>query len=397
MKIYNTLSNKIEDLKPLKNKEIKIYVCGITPYDTTHLGHAFTYLFFDTLIRYLKFNSYKVNYTQNVTDIDDDILRRAKEEKKDWKELGNFWTERFLDDLKFLNITSPKNYVKATDSISQIIEIIQDLIEKGLAYQKGGNVLDRKVANSVYFDVRKFNGYGKLSKYSKPEMIKLSKERGGNPNDPNKKDPLDFVLWQKSKSDEPFWESPWGKGRPGWHIECSAMIYKYLGQQIDIHGGGQDLVFPHHESEIAQSESFTMNVPFVRYWMHVAMVRYKGEKMSKSLGNLVMVSDLSKKYSSNVIRFLLLSHHYRNTWELKDFELEKVKEKVIRIERALSLSKKSKIQNKEYLKKFTSFLDEDFDTPKALDFIYKKSQELKKNQKEEIETLRLIWEMLGFN
>lgn len=397
MRLYNTLSNKIEDLKPLKDKEIKIYVCGITPYDTTHLGHAFTYLFFDTLIRYLKFNSYKVNYTQNVTDIDDDILRRAKEEKKDWKELGNFWTERFLDDLKFLNITPPENYVKATDSITQIIEIVQFLFDRKFAYQKGGNVLDRKVANSVYFDVRKFNGYGKLSKYSKLEMIRLSKERGGNPNDPNKKDPLDFILWQKSKSNEPFWESPWGKGRPGWHIECSAMIYKYLGEQIDIHGGGQDLVFPHHESEIAQSESFTMKVPFVKYWMHVAMVRYKGEKMSKSLGNLVMVSDLSKKYSSNVIRFLLLSHHYRSTWELKDFELEKVKEKVIRIERALSLSKKSKICNEEYLQKFTSFLDEDFNTPDALNFIYKTSQELKNNQKEEIETVRFIWEMLGFS
>lgn len=387
MKLFNTLSGKIEEFKPLKDGEVKIYVCGITPYDTTHLGHAFTYLFFDTLIRYLKFNNYKVKYTQNVTDIDDDILRKAKEEKKDWKELGNFWTKRFLQDLKFLNIELPTNYVKATNSIDQIIKIVQELKSKNLAYEKDGN---------VYFEVSKFKDYGKLSKYKRTEMIKLSKERGADPNDPNKKDPLDFILWQKSKNDEPFWVSPWGEGRPGWHIECSAMIYKYLGKRIDIHGGGEDLAFPHHESEIAQSESFTREKPFVRYWMHISMVMYLGEKMSKSLGNLVMVSDLSKKYSSNTIRFLLLSHHYRVPWEFKTSEIEEINGKVKIIEKTLSLEKHAKPEDNDYFKKFTSMMNDDLNTPRVLDFIYQTCKKIKQKNAKEIKTLKFVWKTLGF-
>ena len=290
MKLYNTLSRSKENFKSLMPNKITMYVCGVTPYDTTHIGHAFTYTAFDVLYRFLKFQNYEINYTQNVTDIDDDILKRAKKVNQNWKELGEFWTNKYVNDMHALNNVKPTHYVKATETISTIIEIIEKLIADEFAYEKNGN---------VYFDVKKDKDYGKLSKYNRIQMLQLSKERGANPDDPDKKDPLDFILWQRSKNDEPFWESPWSKGRPGWHIECSSMAYKYLDKKIDIHGGGSDLRFPHHESEIAQSEAFTGQKPFSQFWLHTGTVMYEGEKMSKSLGNLVLVSDLLKKYSSN--------------------------------------------------------------------------------------------------
>ncbi len=369
MVIYNSLSLKKELLSPLYPKKILMYVCGITPYDTTHLGHAFTYVFFDVVFRYLTVKGYSVFYTQNVTDIDDDILKRAREEGKNWREFGNFWTKKFLVDLKALNVIKPTYYIKATDSIPKIIEITKALIKKNFAYGKDGN---------VYFRVKKFLSYGKLSKLTRTEMIELSKERGADPNDPLKEDPLDFILWQKSKNDEPFWNSPWGKGRPGWHIECSTMIHQYLGDQIDIHGGGQDLAFPHHESEIAQSESFTGKSPFVRNWMHTAMVSCKGEKMSKSLGNLVMISDLLKSYRPETIRFMLLSYYYRKPWEFHENTLLEADRQVKTIFKAagpyrkqksslkklVSLSKKMRPEKE--LDDFFRALEDDFDMPLAL-------------------------------
>lgn len=350
MTIYNSLSKKLELFKPLKPNKVKMYVCGITPYDTTHLGHAFLYVFFDAVFRYLHHKGFEVTYTQNVTDIDDDILKRSKKENRDWKELGNYWTENFLSDLKSLNVLMPSHYVKATNSIPTIIEIIENLIKKGAAYEKEGN---------VYFEVAKFTSYGQLSKLSKNQMIKLSGQRGANPNDPNKKDPLDFILWQHSAPSEPSWTSPWGPGRPGWHIECSAMIYDTLGTQIDIHGGGADLLFPHHESEIAQSETLTHKTPFVNYWMHAAMLSYKGEKMSKSLGNLVMVSHLLKKYSPNAIRYLLLSHHYREEWEFKEKELELAEKRIKNIQKNLKSGTDS-------LKNSEQIIENDFNFKDAL-------------------------------
>ncbi len=382
MKLYNTLTRKKEDFKPIKSKEVSIYVCGITPYDTTHLGHAFVYVSFDALIRYLNYKNYKINYTQNVTDIDDDILRKAKEENKDWKEIGKFWTDKFLNDLKFLNVLPPTNYVKATGSIKKIIEIIEELVNKKIAYEKNGN---------VYFDVKKFKKYGELSKYTESQMILISKERGADPNDPLKKQPLDFILWQKSKDKEPFWESPWGNGRPGWHIECSAMINQYLGDRIDIHGGGRDLIFPHHESEIAQSESYTGEDPFVKYWMHISMVMYEGEKMSKSLGNLIMISELSKKYSANSIRWLLLSHHYREPWEFDYSDIEEAQEKISLINKLLNNFSGAKPDIK-LREEFESFLDDDFDTPKALDLLFG----LAKVEKPDVSFIKKGMDTLGF-
>lgn len=319
MKVFNSKSLRVEEFVPQEKNNVTMYVCGITPYDTTHLGHAFLYVFFDAVFRYLQYKKFKVVYTQNVTDIDDDILKRAKNDNRDWRELGDFWTNKFLKDLKDLNLLMPTHYVRATDSIPTIIKIIEGLVKNKFAYAKEGN---------VYFEVSKFIDYGKLSKLTRSEMVKISKERGADPDDPLKKDSLDFILWQKSKPDEPFWNAPWSKGRPGWHIECSAMIQDRLGEQIDIHGGGADLIFPHHESEIAQSESYSGKTPFVKYWMHASMLMYQGEKMSKSLGNLVMVSDLLKKYSPNAIRWMLLSHHYRQEWEYDEKELQEAQEKV---------------------------------------------------------------------
>ncbi|RJQ37864.1 cysteine--tRNA ligase [Candidatus Microgenomates bacterium] len=393
MKLYNSLSKKIEDFIPLKNNEVKMYVCGITPYDTTHLGHAFTYIFFDVLLRYLTFKEYKVTYTQNVTDIDDDILKRAKLKEKDWKELGEFWTNKFLNDLKSLNVLPPTYYVKATGSIALMIRIIRVLIEKDFAYEREGN---------VYFNENKFKDYGELSGLNKHQMIIISKQRGGDPTDPLKENPLDFLLWKKSKEDEPFWESPWGKGRPGWHIECSAMIRQYLGEQIDIHGGGRDLIFPHHESEIAQSESATEKKPFVKFWMHTAMVMYQGEKMAKSLGNLVMVSDLLKTYSADTIRFVLLSHCYRLPWEFMESEMEPAEKIVSKINKALIFkdSTENKEEKNDYEIRFNKIMDDDMDTPQALQLISSLADEIIEN-KINIEslqkTLKKLLLILGFS
>ncbi len=331
-----------------------MYVCGITPYDTTHLGHAFTYIHFDVLVRYLIFLGYKVNYVQNVTDIDDDILRKARETGKDWKALGNFWTKQYVSDMKTLNILPPTHFVKATDSIAYMILIIKVLIQNGYAYQSKGN---------VYFRANKFEDYGRLSKYNSSEMKKLLKERGGNPDDTNKENPLDFILWQAKLEGEPFWKSKFGDGRPGWHIECSAMVYEFLGNQIDIHGGGFDLIFPHHESEIAQSESYSGKKPFVKYWMHTAMVGYQGKKMSKSLGNLIMIKNLLKKYSANEIRFMLLSHHYRKTWEFEEKEMRNAKKTLNRI---WALPYSGAKPNLIKLCKFFDYLNDDLNVKKAL-------------------------------
>jgi len=356
MLLFNTLTKKKEKLKTFQEKKVQLYVCGITPYDTTHLGHAFLYIFFDVFYRYLIHKGYDVNYVQNVTDIDDDILKRANEEKRDWKELGNYWTKEFLDDYKSLNMIMPTHYVKATETMDTIITMIRGLEQKGFTYIKDKN---------VYFQISKFSRYGELSGLGKAEMLKLAQERGGNPDDPCKKDPLDFILWQHSKKGEPQWESPWGAGRPGWHIECSAMSYKYLGSQIDIHGGGYDLIFPHHESEIAQTESYTGKSPFVRYWVHAAMLEYKGEKMSKSLGNMVFISDLLKKYSPNTIRWVLLSHHYRKEWEFAMNELDEA-------EKTMGVLQKKTTQKKEGdIRKIENFLENDMDIPNALDYIRK--------------------------
>ncbi|MBA2363175.1 MAG: cysteine--tRNA ligase, partial [Chloroflexia bacterium] len=304
MRLYDTLSGEARAFE--SGPEVSVYVCGITPYDTTHLGHAFLYVVFDVLMRHLEARGHSVTYTQNVTDIDDDILRKAAELGMDYRELARRETERFQRDLAALNVRPPDHYPRATQEIDRMVDLIRRLVEHGNAYEREGN---------VYFRLSSYASYGALSKLDRAEMLELAAERGGNPDDPLRDDPLDFQLWQRAAPGEPSWPSPWSDGRPGWHIECSEMALRYLGQPVTIHGGGSDLIFPHHECERAQSESLNPADPFVRYWMHVGMLRYEGEKMSKSLGNLVLVGDLLEQYSPDAIRLALLSHHYRESWE----------------------------------------------------------------------------------
>ena len=309
MKLFNTLTQSLEVFTPIENT-VRIYVCGVTPYDTTHLGHAFTYVSFDTLMRYLEYRGYAINYVQNVTDIDDDVLRKAREIGMSWDELGRREIERFLRDMDALNVRRPTVYAKATEEIPYIIQLVQTLLQKGFAYERLGY---------IYYDVRKDPDFGAMAQAiglnDYHSMLTIANERGNFPNDPHKNDPLDFVLWQAQAAGEPAWQSPWGPGRPGWHVECSSMSMHFLGEQIDIHGGGADLAFPHHTCEIAQSEHATGKAPFSRFWMHTGMVYQDGEKMSKSLGNLTLISDLLKQYSADAIRLLLQSHHYRYQWE----------------------------------------------------------------------------------
>jgi cysteinyl-tRNA synthetase len=309
MRLFDTLSQQQHTLTPL-GESVTLYVCGITPYDTTHLGHAFLNVVFDTLVRTLRWEGQPVRYTQNVTDIDDDILRKAREAGLTWDDLGRRETERYLDDLRALNVAMPDFYVRASDEIPRIIEMVSSLLASGYAYERDG---------WVYFRVASDPGFGRLAEAAGyigyDAWLRTANERGNTPDDPRKNDPLDFVLWQAQAPGEPGWESPWGMGRPGWHIECSAMATDYLGPRIDIHGGGADLIFPHHTCEIAQSENVTGERPFVGTWMHVAMVRQDGEKMSKSLGNLTRVSELLPSYTGDAIRLLLLSAHYRQDWE----------------------------------------------------------------------------------
>ena len=359
MRLYNTLTQQIEEFRPAR-EQVSMYVCGITPYDTTHLGHAFTYVVFDTLARFFQFKGWPVRYAQNVTDIDDDILRQAQRVGEDWKELGDRWTRRFIQDLDALNVMRPTFYPRASEEMPRIVEMTQVLLDKGYAYEKN---------RGVYFHVENCSTFGKLSRIPRADMLGIANQRGNVPDDPNKRDPLDFVLWQPAKSGEPTWDSPWGPGRPGWHIECSAMSLHYLGQTIDIHGGGGDLVFPHHECEIAQSEQYTGVQPFVRFWMHVAMVRHEGEKMSKSLGNLVMARDLLQVYAADAIRAYLLGHHYRTAWEYDEAQLRTAAawvERYTAASRADAIAGGHALDGIPYQARFVSAMEEDLDTPEAL-------------------------------
>lgn len=387
MKIFNSLGEKLEEFKPINDKEVGIYVCGITPYDTTHLGHAFTYISFDVLIRYLKFKGYQITYTQNVTDINDrdkDILERAREQNIPWQKLADFWTNRFLEDMTALNWTPPTYYLKASEQISPVVDLIQKLLTSGLAYQ---------VNQSVYLDISKFPGFGKLSKFSEKKMLKVAKDFEEDLNCPDKKHPLDITLWRAKTPNQPkhipSFDSPFGPGRPGWHLECSAMSIATLGEQIDIHGGGIDLIFPHHEAEIAQSEGATKKVPFAKYWLHAASVFYRGEKMSKSKGNLVMVSDLLKNYSPNAIRWLILSHQWNKQWEYREKDLIQAQKNVGIIEQTLASQGPTLERLERNTQKFTQILDQNLNTPIALEFLLKlakqKSMDLKK-----------FYEILGF-
>lgn len=361
MKLYNTMTQRLEPFTPRGDKAT-VYVCGITPYDTTHLGHAFTYAAVDVLIRYLELRGVKVKYAQNVTDIDDDILRKAGAVDEDWRTLGNLWTAHFIEDMESLNIRPPDFYPRATSAIAEIITAVQLLLDAGIAYE---------VEGSVYYSIDAYPAFGKLNHLPRTEMLSLANERGNFPDDPHKKDPLDFVLWQAQRPGEPAWESPWGMGRPGWHIECSTLATKHLGEVVDIHGGGADLSFPHHECELAQIEPVDPKPPFVRFWFHTAMVEFEGEKMSKSLGNLIWVRELLETYSPDAIRLYLNSHHYRKPWSYAEGELKEAEKlaKKIRDAAAARGGFEVMLAPEPYTAAFTAALDNDLDTPAALEVL----------------------------
>jgi cysteinyl-tRNA synthetase len=389
MKLFNTLTQSLEEFVPLEDNTVRIYVCGVTPYDTTHLGHAFTYASFDTLMRYLEFCGHTVNYVQNVTDIDDDILRKAREMDMSWDELGRRETERYLHDMDALNVRRPDVYAHATLETPTMIEIIQVLLARGYAYEREG---------SVYYSVQRDPEFGIMARAiglnDYTAMLTIANERGNFPDDPRKKDPLDFVLWQAQAPGEPAWPSPWGPGRPGWHIECSAMSMRYLGPQIDIHGGGVDLAFPHHTCEIAQSEHFTGKAPFSRFWMHTGMVHQDGEKMSKSLGNLTLVSDLLKDYSADAIRVTLLNHHYRYPWECFPEDLQVATETIGLFEQVRTLVG-DKVDGKNSMLHglFVAAMENDLNTPQALLLLRQAAEMVVVNNDVNTgaEILRLVW------
>lgn len=329
-----------------------MYTCGITPYDATHLGHAATYIGYDVLQRRLRDLGHETRCVRNVTDVDDDILRKARELGVHYLDLAAKETARFDDDMKALGMLPSWTEPRATSAITEIRKFIGEVLDSGYAYEVDG---------SVYFEVGAFADFGSLSGLDRETMLELAAERGGNPNDPNKRDPLDFVLWQPSAEDEPAWESRWGYGRPGWHIECSVLAMRDLETStIDLHGGGDDLIFPHHECERAQSEAAT-GKPFVRHWMHQAMVRMDGEKMSKSLGNLVFVSDLRKNFDPMAIRLALLSFHYRDSWEWNN--------EIITVAAERFKNWKQVGEGSGALSIVRSFLDSDLDTPSAIEAI----------------------------
>jgi len=377
LKIYNTLSRKKEKFVPVGKGKVKMYVCGMTVYSDAHIGHARTYFAFDVIRRYLEYRGYKVTYVQNITDVDDKIIAAANREKIGPLEYSRRFTDRCLKDLDHLGIRRADLYPKASETIPDMIEMTQEIIDKGYGYVSDGD---------VYFSVEKFSDYGKLSGQKIDEMKAGARIEPGE----QKHNPLDFALWKKTKPGEPSWKSPWSEGRPGWHIECSTMSSKYLGLPFDIHGGGMDLRFPHHENEIAQSEAAT-GKQFAKYWMHIGLLTVNGEKMSKSLGNIVNIMDLLKTWDPEVIRMFFAQTHYRSPPDFNEKALNDVKkglEKIYRLKEKLEeLSKTSKTKKinknkltkdeKKYLaainelqEQFEQAMDDDINTPKAFAVLF---------------------------
>jgi L-cysteine:1D-myo-inositol 2-amino-2-deoxy-alpha-D-glucopyranoside ligase len=351
MRLFDTARGEVVPFTP--GPIVTMYTCGITPYDSTHIGHAAVYLTYDVLQRRLRDRGHETRCVRNVTDVDDDILRKARELGVHYLDLAAAETARFDDDMRALDVVPAWSEPRATSAIADIRGFIGMVLDRGYAYQAGGG---------VYFDVSRFERFGQVSHLSRDEMLALAAERGGNVDDPHKRDPLDFVLWQPSADDEPAWESLWGPGRPGWHIECSALAMRELGTTIDLHGGGADLIFPHHECEAAQSEAAT-GERFVRHWMHQAMVRMDGEKMSKSLGNLVFVSDLRKVWDTRAIRLAVVAHHYRQSWDWTDEVMEHAAATLARWDDAAPGATRG---GEAVLTAVRAALDDDLDTPTAV-------------------------------
>jgi cysteinyl-tRNA synthetase len=379
LKVTNTLTGKKETFEPLTPNQIKMYVCGPTVYDDIHIGNARSAVNFDTIRKYLVYVGYAVKYVMNITDIDDKIIKKAIDEKKDFHEIADTYTQAYLEVMKKLGVLPPDVQPKATDSIPEMVELISGLIANGHAYVSGGDVL---------YDSKSFQAYGKLSGKNLEELIEGIRVEKND----TKKNPTDFVLWKTAKPGEPSWDSPWGKGRPGWHIECSAMVRKHLGDSIDIHGGGVDLIFPHHENEIAQCEAFTQK-PYVKYWLHNGFIEISGQKMSKSLGNIWKTKDALADFRPEVLRYFFLSAHYRSGLNYDRDILdanrrgwEEFNQTFQRIEEALNgpdgidpmdlLELRLAIDEVET--KFKEAMDDDFNTPKAMAALFDLAREVRR-------------------
>ena len=360
MRLYDTAQQAVVDLE--LDDQVRMYVCGITPYDSTHLGHAATYLTYDLIIRRLEDLGHTVEMVRNVTDVDDSILPKARELGIDFLQLAEQEMERFGQDMDALNMRPAKFEPRATESIDGMLDLIQQLQDGGHTYVSEG---------TTYFDVTTFTSFGKLSHLTEEQMKELAAERGGNPDNPAQRNPLDFVLWQPSADDEPKWDSPFGVGRPGWHIECSAMCMNALGPTIDIHGGGGDLIFPHHECEIAQSEAVN-EASFSRYWVHAGLVAYQGTKMSKSLGNLVFVSDLRTEIDPRAIRLALMAHHYRSDFEWFDDEGPKAQTDLDLLIEACAIAEP--LSEGQLMDEVREALDDDLNAPRARELLLESAQ-----------------------
>lgn len=379
MRIFNTLSGKKEKLETLKPHEVKMYVCGPTTYNYIHLGNARPMVVFDTVRRYMEYRGYQVSYVQNFTDVDDKIINRGREEGEDPLVLSQCYIDEYFKDADALGIRRADIHPRVSEHMPQIIEAVQSLIDKGYAYQVDGD---------VFYRVRAFSSYGKLSGRTLEDMLSGARIEV----DQRKEDPVDFALWKTAKEGEPSWDSPWGKGRPGWHIECSVMATHYLGDTIDIHGGGSDLIFPHHENEIAQAEALT-GQPFVRYWMHNGFITVNNEKMSKSLGNFFVLRDILNNYPADVVRFYLIATHYRSPLDFDDGKLEEARRALARLKNTLVLLKEFGMDEekgpaytgtgdqvlesvKELEAKFVEAMDDDFNTAKAIGHLFEMAHQI---------------------
>ncbi len=370
MKLYDTLTGQKRDLVPLGDV-VKLYVCGINPYAPAHVGHALSYVSFDVLRRYLEFRGYRVLHVQNFTDVEDNIIAAAKRARTTITELTERYIVEFFEDMDALNVTRAHVYPKATEEVPQIIEMVGGLVDKGYAYHANGD---------VYFRVTRFDGYGKLSHRTLDGMMAGARIEV----EAHKEHAMDFVLWKAAKPEEPSWESPWGPGRPGWHIECSAMNLHHLGEQVDIHGGGQDLVFPHHENEIAQTEAFTGVNPFSGFWLHNGLLRLDEAKMSKSLGNLVTVRDALERYSPDALRLYFLSSHYRNPLAYGDDSIAGQERAADRLRQAAAVEDAQHpgeaADPEPFRRRFIEAMDDDLNTPQALAVLFDLSREINRGR-----------------
>ncbi|MEN9937079.1 MAG: hypothetical protein RLZZ387_3658 [Chloroflexota bacterium] len=360
MLLFDTLRGRKAELEIPRDRALTLYVCGVTPYDTTHVGHAHTFLIFDVLIRYIRSQGGQVSYCQNVTDVDDPLFERANRDGVGWRDLAEREVAQFVQDCRALNLIPPDYFPKASEEIDGMIAIVERLVASGHAYVRDGN---------VYYDVSQEPTYGEMARLpGYAELLELANQRGNNPSDPHKDDPLDFVLWQTGNPGDPTWPSPWGPGRPGWHIECTAMSTRYLGPQLDIHGGGRDLIFPHHPSEIVQTEAATGERPFVRFWVHGGLTWLDGEKMSKSLGNLVFIRDAVKQHPADALRWYLMSFPYREDFDYIRADVTATERKVERLQAALAAQSGSgqALDASETRTAYFAALADDLDTPAAL-------------------------------